>query len=112
VLGAGHAPVAVLARDQAAVAIDRVPVRVARGVAEYGDVAGRLVEAQHAVVRDVRPDKRAVRRKVGRTLRPAAAVIEVIEAGGAFHTGFEALVERLEDAHRSSGKTSAANSSI
>src|SRR4051794_13635411 len=111
-LGAGDAAVAVLARDQPALAVDRVAVRVARRVAEHADLAGRLVVAQYAVVRDIRPHERAVRREIRRPLGPAAAVIEMVEPRGGLHAGLEALVEDLEGHRRNRGKTSDANSSM
>jgi hypothetical protein len=74
-LGAGDAPVAVLAGDETSLPVHRVAVRVAGGMAKDADRARGLVEAQHAVVGDVAPDEIAARREVGRPLRPAAALI-------------------------------------
>src|SRR3954451_2567720 len=96
VLGAGDAPVAVLARDETAFAVDRVAVRIARRRPEHAGRAGRLVEAQHAVVRDVAPDERTLRREVGGAFGPAAALVELLYPRRDLHERPEALVQNRE----------------
>ena len=96
VLGAGDAPVAVLARDETAFAVDGVAVRIAGRRPEDAGLAGRLVEAQHAVVRDVAPDERTLRREVGGTFGPAAALVELLDPRRDLDQRPEALVQNRE----------------
>jgi hypothetical protein len=95
-LRARDAPVAVLAGDEPALAVDRIAVAVAGRMAEHPDRAGGLVEAQHAVVGDVAPDEVAPGREIGRPLRPAAALVELFDPRGRLHQALEALVDDLE----------------
>ena len=96
VLGAGDAPVAVLARDETAFAVDRVAVRIAGRRPEDAGLAGRLVEAQHAVVRDVAPDERTLRREVRGAFGPAAALVELLDPRRDLDQRPEALVQNRE----------------
>ncbi len=75
--------------------VERVAVRVAGGVPEDADRAGRLVPAQHAVVRDVAPDEVPRGREVDRALRPAAASVEPLDHWIAADAA-EAIVQDLE----------------
>src|SRR5688572_21996620 len=81
VLGAHDAPQAVLTRDEPALAIDSVAVGVVSGLAENAHRARLLVEAQHAVIRDVTEQQRAQRREVDRALGPATARMQLLDVG-------------------------------
>ena len=97
VLGARDAPRAVLAAHEPTLAVDGVAVGVARRGAEDADVPGRLVPAQHAVVRDVAPHEVAAGGEVGRALVPATAIGEPLEPRAALDAEPEAVLDDLED---------------
>src|SRR3984957_13564284 len=59
-----------LTRNQPALVVDRVAVRIVGGLPENGHLARFLDEAQHPVVGNVRPDEIAASREPGRTLGP------------------------------------------
>ena len=88
-LGAADAAAAMLAAEEAPLAIDGVAVGVAGGMAKDADGAAGLVPAHLAIVRDIAPDERAPARRPGRSLRPGAALEESVDTGG----GIDALAE-------------------
>ena len=96
VLGARHAPLAVLAAQQATLPVARVAVGEARRLAEHGDGAGLLVPAHDAVVRDVAPQQRAHVAEPHRAFGPAHAGRELLDLGEAEAVAREALVEDLD----------------
>jgi hypothetical protein len=102
VLGARDPPVAVLAGDEASLAVDRIAVAVTGRMTENADNAGGLVETQHAVIGDVAPDKIAPGREIGRPLRPAAALIELFDPRRCLNEMRETPVEHLKIAVRHS----------
>ncbi len=95
VLGAGDAPVALLAGDHPAFAVERVAVGVAGRLPERAHGAGHLVPAQHPLVGDVAPDQEAAGREVDRALRPAGAGVEDLDLVVSADAG-ESLVQHLE----------------
>src|SRR5581483_7064597 len=101
-LDARDAAPAMLAGDQPALAVDRMAVMVHRRGEKDRDRAVGVVVAQHAVVRDVRPDEIFAGGEIGRPLRPAAAGIELFEMDIAMGELFKTLVKDL-DARREHG---------
>ena len=95
VLGAGDPAVAVLARHQPAVGVERVAVGVAGRMAEHADRASGLVPAQQPIVGDVADEEVATGRDVHRALRPPAPDVKALDAVVALDVA-EALVEHLE----------------
>src|SRR5262249_36518848 len=94
-LGPGNPARALLAADQAALAVDRVAVGIAGWLAENAHRVGGLVPAEDPVVRDVAEDEIAPGGEVGGSLGPPAPRVQ------AFHpvipaTAPEPLVEHLE----------------
>ena len=94
-LGARHAPPAVLAGDEASLPVDGVAVGVAAGRAEHRDRAVGLVVAHDAVVRDVGEQDVFASWKVHRPLGPARAGPELLHMRGAVHAVAESLVQDL-----------------
>ena len=94
VLGAGHPARVVLAGDEAALAVSRVPVRVAGGLAEDADRARLLLPLHHPVVRDVAPQEVAPVPEPRGPLAPAEAGAEPLDLGEGELVPGEARVER------------------
>src|SRR6185369_8509384 len=94
-LGPGDGAAAVLAADQAAAAVHRVPVRVPAGLAEDPYRSGGLVPAQDPVVGDIAEDEVSAGREPGRAFRPTAAGMQPLQPGVAVEEG-ETFVEYLE----------------
>ena len=92
-LGPAHAPVAVLAGDEAALAVDRVAVGMAGRMAKDADRIRGLVEAHHAVVGNVAPDQIAPGREIGGPFRPAAALRQLFQPRRSDEQAPEAIVE-------------------
>ena len=94
ILGADHAPAAMLAGDQAALTVARVAVGVVGGLAEDADRAGLFFPLQDAVVGNVAPQHVAAVAEIHRPFRPAAP------GGKALHRG-ERQAIAVEARHRS-----------
>src|SRR6516162_1802451 len=86
-----------LAGDEAALAIDSVAVLVTARVAEDGDRAVGLVEAQQTIVGDVGPDEITPGREISGTFGPAAAGPELLQVDVAEDEAAEALVLDLKN---------------
>ena len=96
VLGARHAPRAVLAAQQAALAVARVAVGEVGGLAERAHGAGLLVPAHHAVVGDVAPQQVAAVAEPHRALGPAEAGRQPLDRGAGDAVLREARIEDLD----------------
>ena len=79
VFGSSHSTVAVLATDQPALAVERVPIGEAGRLPEESDAARHLVPAQHAVVGYVAPHDVPAGGDVDRPLRPSASVVQPLD---------------------------------
>src|SRR5260221_3552403 len=93
-LGAGDAARAVLAGDEAALAVARIAVAVVRGLPEDAH-AGTLDELHDAVVRDVAPQESIAVGEIDRPFGPQHAAMQLLEPGIAQRHGAKALVEDL-----------------
>jgi len=94
VLPTNDPPVAMLATDHAALAIDRGAVGIRAGAALKGaDHTGRFIPAQAAIVGDIAPDQGFEGGCVNRALGPAAAGPELLDRFVAFYRSFETVVE-------------------
>ncbi|HEY0986132.1 MAG TPA: hypothetical protein VGD80_03735 [Kofleriaceae bacterium] len=100
VLGAGHAAGLMLARHQAALAVDGVTVGVVAGLAEHRHRAVGLIPAHHPIVRDVGPHEVATRGEVGRAFAPAAAGPQPVELGVEQRQPPEAIIEHGVQGHQ------------
>src|SRR5690242_6453936 len=85
-----------LARDQATLPVYRVAVAVQRGLAEHRDRSIRLVPAEHAVVRNVRPDQIASRGEPRRSFGPATSAVEFLDVCVSMHEPAIARIENFE----------------
>jgi hypothetical protein len=81
VLGARHAPRAVLARHQPPLPIAGVAIAVVGRRAKNADGAGFLAPAQHPVVRNVGKQQKATIAKPNRSLGPARASPQTLHDG-------------------------------
>ena len=93
VLGPDDAPTTVLARDQPALAIDGVAIRVVGRLAKHADRAVALVVSQHPVVGDVREDEVARGGEVRRALGPSRAGPEALDVGRSIEAVEESRIE-------------------
>ena len=91
-----HAAALVLAGHEPALPVDRVAVVVARGLQKGRHRAVRLVEAHHAVVRDVGPDQVAAGREIGGALGPSPAGPQLLQVDVAEHQALEARVADVQ----------------
>ena len=94
-IGARHAAGQMLAGDEAALAVDGVAIGIVRRVAEHRDRAAAVIEAQDAVVGNVRPDEVAPRREPRRPLRPASTGPQPLHPRVADDAALEARIENL-----------------
>ena len=94
VLGADDAPAAVLAGDEATLAVAGVAVGEVGGLAEHADGTRLLLPLQDAVVGDVAPQQVAPVADPHRPLRPAAAGGEALHAGELEPVPLERRIER------------------
>src|SRR5215510_3907946 len=95
-IGAGDAPAAVLAGDEAALAVARVAVGVIGGLAEHADPPGLLVPAHDAVVGNIAPQEAARVAEIDRPLVEAAAGGDAFDAGERDAIFLEARIEHLD----------------
>src|SRR5450830_66034 len=73
-------PGQMLAGDEPAFTVNGVAIGILRRLAKYSHGTVEFVQAQHAIVRDVRPDQRAVRGKPGRAFAPARSRPQPLDA--------------------------------
>src|SRR3546814_1232204 len=93
-LGARDSPGAVLAGDEAPLAVAGVAVRIVGRPAELGDAAARR-PLQHAIVGNVAPQQEAAVAEVNRPLGPERAAVELLELAVAVEVAAEAPVARI-----------------
>ncbi len=91
--GSGDAAREMLAGDQPALIVDGVAVRIIGGLAEDRDVARRLDEPHHAIVRNVRPDEIAARGEPGRAFGPTRSRPQALDPHMAGEASLEARIE-------------------
>src|SRR6185312_6472490 len=97
-LGAAHLPSAMLAGDEAALAVAGVAVGVAGRLAEHADRSGLLFPFEDAIVGDVAPQQKAAIAEPHRPLAPAAPGIELLDRG--VERRADLLEARVKSDHR------------